>query len=85
MAFLSWLRNRIPSRARGRGRAHVAPRKRAHFRPRVEALEGRDVPTKVTGSPLTVTNTQDSGAGSQWTEELRRFRAEAKELLNVKE
>jgi hypothetical protein len=53
MSLLSWLRNRTPSRAR-RGRAQrraAAPR----FRPQLEALEDRCVP-----STLTVTNTTDS-------------------------
>ena len=59
MRFLSWLRlgNRFQGHARGCGCG--APRQQAIFRPRVEALEGRDVP-----STLTVTNTLDSGTGS---------------------
>jgi hypothetical protein len=59
MRFLSWLRSGTLSQAQARGRAHRAPRQRATFRPRVEALEGRDVP-----STLSVTNTLDSGHGS---------------------
>jgi hypothetical protein len=57
MWFSSWLRNRTPTRA-SRGRAQcrsAAPR----FRPQLEVLEGRWVP-----STLTVTNNLDSGAGS---------------------
>jgi hypothetical protein len=59
MRFFSWLRigNRFQGHASGRARR--APRQRATFRPRVEALEGRDVP-----STLKVTNTLDSGKGS---------------------
>jgi hypothetical protein len=58
MRFLSWLRlgNRFQGHARGRGCG--AARQRATFRPRVEALEGRDVP-----STLTVTNNLGFGAG----------------------
>src|SRR5262245_36597236 len=57
MPFFSWLRDRASAparRARAR-RPSAAPR----YRPRLEALEGRDVP-----STLTVTNTLDSGPGS---------------------
>jgi predicted outer membrane repeat protein len=57
MAFFSWLRSRTSIRA-PRGRAQhrpTAPR----FRPRLEALEDRCVP-----STLTVTNNQDFVAGS---------------------
>ena len=59
MSFLSWLRKRrgggpgLGSRARG------APRKRAGFHPRFDALEERAQP-----SVLTVTNSFDSGGGS---------------------
>ena len=56
MFLSSWLRSRHPSDAGRHGRARVKP---AAFRPRLEALEGRDVP-----STLTVTNTNDSGPGS---------------------
>ena len=57
MRFLSWLRlgNRFQGHARGRGCG--APRQRATFRPQLEALEGRDVP-----STLTVTSTLGYGA-----------------------
>jgi hypothetical protein len=56
MRFLSWLRNGTLSLAHASGRAHGAPRQRATFRPSVEALEGRNVP-----STLTVTNNLDTG------------------------
>jgi hypothetical protein len=59
MSFLSWLRNWMPTSTRERRRTHGAARKPASFRPRLEDLEGRDVP-----SILTVTNTLDSGKGS---------------------
>jgi hypothetical protein len=59
MSFLSWLRNWMPTSTRERRRTHGAARKRASFRPRLEDLESRDVP-----SILTVTNTLDSGKGS---------------------
>jgi hypothetical protein len=57
MSFFSWLRNRTSNRTTP-GRAQhrpAAPR----FRPQLEALEGRDVP-----STLTVTNGLDGGTGS---------------------
>jgi hypothetical protein len=57
MSFSSWLRNRTSAhalRGRAQGRA-AAPR----FRPHLEELEGRDVP-----SSLTVTNNLDTGPGS---------------------
>jgi len=57
MSFFTWLRKRMSSataRAQSQ-RRRPAPR----CRPRLEALEGRDVP-----STLTVTNNLDSGAGS---------------------
>ena len=57
MAFFSWLRNRAPIRP-PRGRAQHRPAAQ-RFRPRLEALEGRCVP-----STLTVTNLYDSGPGS---------------------
>src|SRR6516165_2036457 len=57
MTFYSWRRSRTSTQS-PRGRAQhrpLAPR----FRPRLEALEGRWVP-----STLTVTNNLDSGPGS---------------------
>jgi hypothetical protein len=56
MRFLSWLRNGTLSQAHASGRAHGAPRQRATFRPRLEALEDRCVP-----STLTVSNNLDTG------------------------
>lgn len=55
MVFSSWLRNRIPNRARRAQPRRPAPR----FRPQLEALEGRCVP-----STLKVTNLGDGGKGS---------------------
>src|SRR5262249_40001485 len=62
MQLLSWLHQRLT----GWRPARRAPARKPslRFRPRLEVLEGRDVPTKVTGSTLTVTNSLDSGAGS---------------------
>ena len=57
MFFSSWLRNRN-SNARAK-RATAARPKHTRFRPLLEALEDRCVP-----STLTVTNTLDSGTGS---------------------
>jgi hypothetical protein len=59
MWFSSWLTNRSPSQAGTRGRTLSAPRKRSTFRPRLEALEDRWLP-----STLTVINNLDSGHGS---------------------
>jgi hypothetical protein len=59
MWFSSWLANRNPSQAGTCGRAPGASRERPTFRPRLEALEGRCLPTI-----LTVTTTADSGPGS---------------------
>jgi hypothetical protein len=57
MAFLSWLRNLTSIRsARYRAPHRSAP---SRFRPQLEVLEGRDVP-----STLTVTSSADSGPGS---------------------
>ena len=50
MWFSSWLRSQ---------KRHAAARRRPAFRPTLEALEGRWVP-----STLTVLNNLDSGAGS---------------------
>src|SRR5262245_34793241 len=60
MSFLSYLRNWMPTSTHERRRPRVAARQPASFRPRLEALEGRDVPS----STMTVTNTLDSGHGS---------------------
>jgi hypothetical protein len=58
MFFSSWLRNLISSPSRDR-RVSGTARKRTGFRPQLEALDDRLVP-----STLTVTNNLDSGAGS---------------------
>src|SRR5215813_5327538 len=55
MSFFSWLRNPMGNRARRARPRAPAPR----FRPRLEALEDRCVP-----STLTVTNLYDNGPGS---------------------
>jgi hypothetical protein len=52
MLFSSWLRKRTPTR-------NLARRTTATCRPRLEALDARDLP-----STLTVTTTADSGPGS---------------------
>jgi hypothetical protein len=57
MLFSSWLQNWRRSLPRGLSR--MSSRQRASFRPRLEALDDRCLP-----STLTVTNTQDSGRGS---------------------
>src|SRR5262245_2893705 len=59
MSFISWLRNRNRSQAGDRGRTCGGRHKPAPFRPRLEALENRWLP-----STLTVLNNLDSGAGS---------------------
>jgi parallel beta-helix repeat protein len=57
MSFVSWLRNRMSARAPQRRAQRPSATRR--FRPRLEALEARWVP-----STLTVLNNLDSGAGS---------------------
>src|SRR5262249_40690203 len=57
MQLLSWLHKRITGRPQPRSTPARRPAPR--FRPQLETLEGRDVP-----STLTVTNNLDSGAGS---------------------
>jgi hypothetical protein len=57
MSFFSWLRNRTSIRS-PRGRAQLRP-SAPRFRPQLEALEDRCVP-----STLKVTNLADSGPGS---------------------
>jgi hypothetical protein len=59
MGFSSWLRHWIPSRTARSRRPQEPARKRSAFRPQLEALEDRWLP-----STLPVTNTNDSGAGS---------------------
>jgi hypothetical protein len=57
MSFISWMRSGISTRARRRlGQPRPTPRR---FRPTLEALEDRAVP-----STLTVTSAADSGPGS---------------------
>lgn len=57
MQLFSWLHKRMTGRPRTRSTSARKPT--ARFRPQLETLEGRDVP-----STLTVTNNLDSGAGS---------------------
>jgi predicted outer membrane repeat protein len=57
MPLISWLRNRMTGRPPMRRPAAGTPT--ARFRPQLEVLEGRDVP-----STLTVTSAADSGTGS---------------------
>jgi predicted outer membrane repeat protein len=59
MSFSSWLRNWKRSAPTAGRRTQTSCYQRVSFRPRVEALEDRWLP-----STLTVTNTQDSGRGS---------------------
>src|SRR5262249_37054010 len=59
MGFSSWLRNGNRSDPGKRVRAQISPRKRAAYRPALEALEDRSLP-----STLTVLNAADSGPGS---------------------
>jgi hypothetical protein len=59
MWLSSWLRNGKRSAPTTRRRTPTSPRQRAGFRPQLEALEDRCVP-----STLTVTNTYASGKGS---------------------
>ena len=58
MAFFSWLRNRTSTRTPRRDGFQIRPTA-SRFRPRLEALEGRWLP-----STLTVMNNLDTGAGS---------------------
>ncbi len=59
MGFFSWPRNRLRSKSGGSIRSHGSPGRRATFRPQLEALEDRCVP-----STLTVTNNLDGPVGS---------------------
>jgi hypothetical protein len=66
MWLTSWLRKRTPTRAPER---RTSRRPAAPFRPRLEALEDRCVPSTLHGHPHSpppevVTNTNDSGPGS---------------------
>jgi hypothetical protein len=58
MSFFPWLRNRTSTRTLRRGGFQIRPTVR-RFRPRLEVLEGRWLP-----STLTVTNNLDNGPGS---------------------
>src|SRR5262249_4546764 len=58
MSFFSWLRNRTSTRSRSSDGLQIRPTA-PRFRPRLEALEDRWLP-----STLTVMNNQDSGPGS---------------------
>ena len=55
MSLLTWLQNRKRDLAGKRKAAHASPCRRGIFRPQLQVLEGRDVP-----STLTVTTTADS-------------------------
>src|SRR5262249_302445 len=59
LSFFSWLRIERPSAPAAGRRAQSSSRQLASFRPRLEALEDRCLP-----STLTVMNTNDSGRGS---------------------
>jgi len=59
MWFSSWLRNPKRTDPGQRRRPHGSPCQRATFRPWLEALEARCLP-----STLTVSSTADSGPGS---------------------
>jgi hypothetical protein len=59
MLLSSWRRNWISAAPTARRRTRASPRQRASFRPRLEAVEDRCLP-----STLTVTSTSDSGSGS---------------------
>jgi predicted outer membrane repeat protein len=59
MWFSSWLGRR--QRSAARGRSHGSPRTRPSYRPRLEALEDRWLPSQI---GLTVTSLTDSGPGT---------------------
>src|SRR5262245_52792771 len=65
MWFPSWLRNRIASLACKPARPRRSVPRPPTFRPRLEALEDRDVP-----STLTVTNTLDDGSAKSLRAEI---------------
>src|SRR5258708_1301393 len=52
MWFSSWLRNRKRSDAGERSRTHGSSRKRAIYRPRLEALEDRALPSNYTAASV---------------------------------
>ena len=78
MSFPSWLRDPRPLRHRGttagNSRAAACPIPAARYLPRLEVLEDRSVPSH---TPLSTAQPNN--------EELRRFRAEASGLLELKE
>src|SRR5262249_18748319 len=57
MSLFTWLQNRTRRCAGPRRAVHSSPRRQTAFRPRLEVLEGREVP-----STLTVTNNLDNGS-----------------------
>src|SRR5262245_45984169 len=59
MSFSSWLRNWRRSAPAARRRTQTSLRQPAGFRPRLEVLEDRSLP-----STLTVTNAKETGAGT---------------------
>jgi len=59
MWFSSWLGKR--QRSAPSGRSHASPHKRSSYRPRLEALEDRWLPSQVS---LTVSSLADSGPGT---------------------
>jgi hypothetical protein len=61
MSLFIWLRNRRRGLAGHRDATHGSPRPQTAFRPRLEGLEGRDVPAQVN---LTVSSLADSGPGT---------------------
>jgi predicted outer membrane repeat protein len=62
MWFSSWLRNRTSKRAARRDRFQIRPAA-PRFRPRLEALEDRTVPSQI---DLTVSSLADTGPGTLW-------------------
>jgi hypothetical protein len=65
MSLFTWLQNRTRGFAGRRTAAHSSPRQQTTFRPRLEVLEGRDVP-----STLTVTNLNDNNIGATLRNEI---------------
>jgi hypothetical protein len=65
MSPFTWLQHRKRDFAGQRRGAHSSPRQRTTFRPRLEVLEGRDVP-----STLTVTNLNDNNIGATLRNEI---------------
>jgi hypothetical protein len=65
MSLITWLQNRTRGFAGQRRAAHRSPRRQTAFRPRLEVLEGRDVP-----STLTVRTLSDNGGGATLRNEI---------------